>query len=99
VPGFVLIRVVRVVNGFLCPNVASLDLVDEQGNARRGFLRAHEIYGLKLPVEMVVLSACETGLGKEIRGEGLMGLTRAVFYERGVSRENFSPAGEQELFL
>jgi CHAT domain-containing protein/tetratricopeptide (TPR) repeat protein len=62
-----------------------LSLVDENGNPREGFLRAHEIYNLNLPAELVVLSACETGLGKDIRGEGLVGLTRGFMYA-GASR-------------
>jgi len=57
-----------------------LSLVDQQGNAQDGFLRAHEIYNLNLPAELVVLSACQTGLGKEIKGEGLVGLTQAFMY-------------------
>lgn len=57
-----------------------LSLVNEQGVAQSGFLYAHEVYNLKLPAEVVVLSACETGLGKEIRGEGLVGLTRGFMY-------------------
>lgn len=57
-----------------------LSLVNEQGAPQDGFLRAHEIYNLKLPAELVVLSACQTGLGKEIRGEGLVGLTRGFMY-------------------
>ncbi len=57
-----------------------LSLVDEEGKPQDGFLRAHEIYNLNLPAELVVLSACQTGLGKEIRGEGLVGLTRGFMY-------------------
>ena len=57
-----------------------LSLVDENGKAQDGFLRMHEIYNLRLPAEVVVLSACQTGLGKEIKGEGLVGLTRGFMY-------------------
>ena len=57
-----------------------LSLVDRRGEPQDGFLRLHEIYNLKLPVELIVLSACQTGLGKDIRGEGLIGLTRGFMY-------------------
>jgi len=57
-----------------------LSLFDEQGRPQEGFLRAHEIYNLNLPAEMVVLSACETGLGKQVKGEGLVSLTRGFMY-------------------
>ena len=57
-----------------------LSLVDEQGVPQDGFLRLHELYGLRLPVELVVLSACQTALGKEAAGEGLVGLTRGLMY-------------------
>ena len=57
-----------------------LSLVDEQGRAQDGFLRAHDIYNLKLRADLVVLSACQTALGKEIKGEGLAGLTRGFMY-------------------
>ena len=45
-----------------------------------GFLRTDEVFNLKLGSPLVILSACETGLGKEKRGEGVMGLTRAFIY-------------------
>ncbi|HEU0179901.1 MAG TPA: CHAT domain-containing protein [Blastocatellia bacterium] len=57
-----------------------LSLIDEQGADQDGFLRAHEIFDLRLPAEMVVLSGCQTGLGREIKGEGLVGLTRGFMY-------------------
>jgi CHAT domain-containing protein/tetratricopeptide (TPR) repeat protein len=57
-----------------------LSLVDERGRSRDGFLRLHDVYGLKLPADLVVLSGCQTGLGREIRGEGLLSLTRGFMY-------------------
>ncbi|HEV7376464.1 MAG TPA: CHAT domain-containing tetratricopeptide repeat protein [Pyrinomonadaceae bacterium] len=62
-----------------------LSLVDEHGQPQNGFIRLNEIYNLNLPADLVMLSACQTGLGKEIRGEGLVGLTRGFMYA-GASR-------------
>lgn len=60
-----------------------LSLVDPQGRPRDGFLRLQEIYDLDIGARLVVLSACQTGVGKEVRGEGLMGITRG-FMSAGV---------------
>lgn len=57
-----------------------LSLVDEYGRGQEGFLGLEDIYNLKLPVDLVVLSACETALGEEISGEGMIGLTRGFIY-------------------
>ncbi len=57
-----------------------LSLVDEQGRPQDGFLRLYDIYNLKLEANLVVLSACQTALGKQIKGEGLVGLTRGFMY-------------------
>jgi CHAT domain-containing protein len=58
----------------------ALSRVDPAGNPREGSLRLRDVYDLDLAADLVVLSGCETALGKEIRGEGLLGLTRAFFY-------------------
>lgn len=48
--------------------------------AAPGAVETGEIYNLRLPVELVVWSGCQTAIGKEIRGEGLVGLTRGFMY-------------------
>jgi CHAT domain-containing protein/tetratricopeptide (TPR) repeat protein len=58
----------------------ALSMFDEQGRPQDGFLRLHDIYGLNLPVELVVLSACNTALGRPVRGEGLVGVVRGFMY-------------------
>jgi CHAT domain-containing protein len=57
-----------------------LSQFDEQGRARDGFLRLHDVYHLHLDADLVVLSGCETALGKTLRGEGIVGLTRGFFH-------------------
>ncbi len=69
------------------PDLSGLVLsqVDAAGRPREGFLGLADIYGLDLHAGLVVLSGCRTALGKEVRGEGLIGLTRAFQYA-GVPR-------------
>lgn len=78
-----------------------LSLVNERGEPQDGFLKSQEIYNLNLPAELVVLSACQTGLGKEIKGEGLVGLTRGFMYAGAarivVSMWNVSDKGTADL--
>jgi CHAT domain-containing protein/predicted negative regulator of RcsB-dependent stress response len=60
-----------------------LSLYDERGQPQDGFLRLHDIYNLKLPADLIVLSACNTALGKQVKGEGLMGMVRGFLYAGG----------------
>ncbi len=62
-----------------------LSLVDAAGRPQDGFLRVSDIYNMRLGADLVVLSACRTALGTDIRGEGLVGLTRGFMYA-GVPR-------------
>jgi CHAT domain-containing protein len=62
-----------------------LSMFDPWGRSHDGFLRLHDIYALDLPAEMVVMSACDTALGKQIRGEGLVGMVRG-FMHAGAER-------------
>jgi CHAT domain-containing protein len=58
----------------------ALSQFDDTGRPQDGFLRLADIYNLELNADLVVLSACQTALGKEVRGEGLVGLTRGFMY-------------------
>ena len=62
------------------PSYSGLLLGAEPAGGEDGLLQVHEIFGLRLNAELVVLSACETGLGRRLRGEGMLGMSRAFFY-------------------
>lgn len=57
-----------------------LSMIDRKGRPQDGFLRLHEVYNLKLNADLVVLSACRTALGAEVRSVGMIGLTRGFMY-------------------
>jgi CHAT domain-containing protein/Tfp pilus assembly protein PilF len=56
-----------------------LSQFDNRGRRHIGFLSAPTVAGLDLPADLAVLSGCQTGLGREVRGEGLVGLPQAFF--------------------
>ena len=62
------------------PKLSGLVLAAETGGEEDGILHLGEVYGLTLNADLVVLSACETGLGQVARGEGTIGLTRGFLY-------------------
>jgi len=62
------------------PRFSGLVLSMGSGALDDGFLEMREIFDLKFNADLVVLSACQSGLGKMVRGEGILGLTRAFMY-------------------
>ncbi len=62
------------------PESSALILAARSGSTDDGLLQVPKIFNLKLSTDLVVLSACQTALGREVTGEGLVGLTRAFFY-------------------
>lgn len=57
-----------------------LSLRGPDGGERDGFLRLQDLYALELSADLVALSACRTALGRDLPGEGLIGLTRGFFH-------------------
>ncbi|MBX7218651.1 MAG: CHAT domain-containing protein [Blastocatellia bacterium] len=80
-----------------------LSLFDAQGQEQNGFLLMPDLFSLRLPAELVVLSACQTGLGKEVKGEGLVGLTQGFMFAGTkrvmVSLWNVSDRATSELMI
>lgn len=66
-----------------------LSLFNDDGKEQNGYLTANHIFNLKINADLVVLSACQTGLGREINGEGILGLSRGFMYA-GAERIVFS---------
>jgi CHAT domain-containing protein len=57
-----------------------LSLVNSKGEPEDGYLRLRDIYNLKLSADLVVLSSCDSALGKDLQSEGIIGLPRAFLY-------------------
>jgi CHAT domain-containing protein len=62
------------------PELSGVQLSQLRGDNSDGVLYSGDVYSLKLNCDLLILSACETGLGKIMKGEGIVGLSRAFIY-------------------
>ena len=62
------------------PQLSGLLLARDARSPQDGLLQVYEIFNLRLQADLVTLSACETALGEQVTGEGMVGLTRAFLY-------------------
>ncbi|MEA2563521.1 MAG: hypothetical protein QOH06_5025 [Acidobacteriota bacterium] len=67
------------------PEYSGLVLSLDGDSRENGLLQVYEIFNLELSADLVVLSACDTALGKNVRGEGLLGVSRAFLYAGAAS--------------
>ncbi|MEN6439971.1 MAG: CHAT domain-containing tetratricopeptide repeat protein [Syntrophobacter sp.] len=90
-------------HGLLAPGFQAIALSQIPGDREDGFLTIGELMNMKYNAGLVVLSACETGLGRAERGEGVTGLTRAVMYAGSpaavVSLWSVDDMGTKELMV
>ena len=90
-------------HGILTPNFQAIALSHIPHSSEDGFFTMGEIMNSRFNARLVVLSACETGLGQIDRGEGVTGLTRAVMYAGSpaavVSLWSVSDEGTKELMV
>jgi CHAT domain-containing protein len=82
---FLIATLVLAADGQRVSSSLVLSLVDRSGRSRDGFVMVPDIYDMTLNADVVVLSGCQTALGKNVRGEGPIGLARAFMYA-GVPR-------------
>jgi len=85
------------------PELSQVFLTSDDDETHDGDLYSGEIYNLKINADLVTLSACQTGLGKVTKGEGIMGLSRALLYAGAdnlvVSLWAVSDASTSELMI
>jgi CHAT domain-containing protein len=62
------------------PELSGLLLAEDDDPHENGILQTYEIFNLTLGADLVVLSGCETGLGRQVTGEGLVGVMQAFLY-------------------
>ena len=88
-------------HGVITPKLQALIFSQIPGSKDDGLLTVNEIMNLRYNARLIVLSACQTGLGRQERGEGISGLTRAVMYAGTaatvVSLWNVDDDGTKEL--
>ncbi|HKJ33976.1 MAG TPA: CHAT domain-containing tetratricopeptide repeat protein [Balneolales bacterium] len=85
------------------PSMSGIILARNHKSVNDGVLYSSEIYNLNLNAKLVVLSACETAMGKYVKGEGITGLARSFIYAGAnnliVSLWNVSDRSTSQLMI